>query len=971
MRFLHCCLFLLFFQVALCAGRTSEALATIPDLEIEGKFLESGAPILRALRQELERVSPDGDWEAVVKRRLAMLGYSLVKTEAVNGKPAPTVRLYIEPVQLVRSVFVRGNWPLFESDIMRRVILRPGSALPVDPAERAELIENQVRRIEEYLHREGYFDSKIRIQLKKLDKPHEIDVVVHLNKGSSYRLGQLDIRGNDSISADTIDGFFRHRILFYNKPFYLQQFKKDIKTLIQYYRRQGFFAVSVKHDFHKSYSLNREERTVNIGLYIRERRKVEVKFKGNLQLHENQLREQLTFVESGSYDEHEIVRSAKALAHFYHTMGYFNATVFSESHIIGDSALRVNFYIQEGLQYRVEKILFEGNKHFSASRLRSEISTKPFPKKLSVIGLGSGGFITPTQLAQDEERIREAYKKAGFPDVEVSSRVITAGDDVEAVLKSTLEAALPYRKGHQYVYVQFTVKENHRVLLARVRFLGADRDEAALKRLQTARTGQPFSMDRIQSDLLEFKRHFSNRGFPYCTITTEIKASADQKNVDVTYLIDRKQPVRIGPVFIRGNFKTRQSVIRREIPFSEQDPFSFSKIEEAGRNLRSLGVFRSVRIQFLGLEEQLSEIPVIVTVIERFDDYGSMEVGGGFSTDNLYFTSFSYQNRNLFGLAKSLELRGEVGAEIQSGRATYQDPRFLGTDLIFEISAFGRTEATVRLGDIITYGSSVTLRKRWSQRLQWFMRYEIRRVSYKETLIRVSGAPEEDSSVDFTTTTASIGPTIIVDHRDNPLVPKKGYRLTSSVRLASNYLGGDDNFIHFNTTGQLFLPLPLGMILAQGLRYDHGLPFSGTQALPKVERFFAGGDTTVRGYEEDLLFTQMLRTPMHPTGSGELFKVSPLGGNIRFISNTELQFPIWKSSFILGMPIWGALFFDSGYIINHYDTFSQELFHSGYGAALRLVTPVGVISLEYAIPITRVWGNESDGRIHFNFGFIF
>ncbi|PKN39559.1 MAG: hypothetical protein CVU63_15375, partial [Deltaproteobacteria bacterium HGW-Deltaproteobacteria-20] len=463
---------------------------------------------------------------------------------------------------------------------------------------------------------------------------------------------------------------------------------------------------------------------------------------------------------------------------------------------------------------------------------------------------------------------------------------VELSEDPHHVLKSTLEAALPYRKGHQYVYVQFTVKEKHRVLLARVRFLGTDRDESPLRRLQTAKTGQPFSMDRIQTDLLEFKRHFSNRGFPYCTITTEIKASDDQKNVDVTYLIDRKQPVRIGPVFIRGNFKTRESVIRREIPFSEQDPFSFSKIEEAGRNLRSLGVFRSVRIQFLGLEEQLSEIPVIVTVIERFDDYGSMEVGGGFSTDNLYFTSFSYQNRNLFGLAKSLELRGEIGAEIQSGRATYQDPRFLGTDLIFEISAFGRTEATVRLGDIITYGSSVTVRKRWSQRLQWFMRYEIRRVSYKETLIRVSGAPEEDSSVNFTTTTASIGPTIIVDHRDNPLVPKKGYRLTSSVRLASNYLGGDDNFVHFNATGQLFLPLPLGMILAQGLRYDHGLPFSGTQALPKVERFFAGGDTTVRGYEEDLLFTQMLRTPMHPTGSGELFKVSPLGGNIRFISNT-------------------------------------------------------------------------------------
>ncbi len=947
-----------------------KAFAVVPDLEVEGTFLEDSARVKQALQLELERVTGEGDYLSVLQRRLMVLGYHLVKTAMTDDKP-PILRLHIEPVQLVRSVFIRGNWPLFESDIMRRIILRPGTALPVDEAERRELLENQERRVEEYLHREGYFDSKIRIELKKLSKPHEIDIVVHLDKGSSYRLGRLDIRGNVSVPSDTIDGFFRHRVVIYNKPFYMQQFKKDIKTLTQYYRKQGFFAVSIRHDFHKVHSLNRKEQTVNITLNIRERRKVEVKFDGNQQVHVNQLREQLTFVESGSYDEHEIARSARFLQHYYHTMGFFNATVFFESHLIGENALRVIFFIQEGLQYRVENIGFSGNRHFTAMRLRGIVSTKPFPKKLSVIGLGSGGFITPTQLTQDEERIRDAYLKAGFPDVEVKSSVHVSADPVRAMVRQSLDAALPQRKGHQYVTVRFDIREKNRVLLNRVHFIGADREEGALRRIQKVKAQEPFSMERIQNDLLEFKRHFSNRGFPFCVITTEISASEDAKSVDVTYRIDRRQPVRIGPVFVRGNFKTRESVIRREIPFKTGDPFSFSKVEEAGRNLRSLGVFRSVRLQFLGLEEQLSEIPVIVTVIERFDDYGAMEVGGGFSTDNLYFTSFSYQNKNLFGLAKSMELRGEVGAEIQSGRATYQDPRFLGTELIFEISAYGRSEDTVRLGDIITYGSSVTVKKRWSQRLQWFVRYEIRRVSYKETLIRVSGAPEEESRVNFSTTTASIGPTVILDHRDNPLVPKKGYRLTSSVRLASEYLGGDDNFLHFNATGQFFLPLPFGLVLAQGLRYDHGLPFWGTQALPKVERFFAGGDTTVRGYEEDMLFTQLLRTPMHPTGSGEFFKVTSLGGNIRFISNTELQFPIWKRSVILGMPIWGAAFFDTGYIINHYNSFGTSLFHSGYGGALRLVTPVGVISLEYAVPLNLVWGTDPKGRIHFNFGFIF
>jgi outer membrane protein insertion porin family len=138
-----------------------------------------------------------------------------------------------------------------------------------------------------------------------------------------------------------------------------------------------------------------------------------------------------------------------------------------------------------------------------------------------------------------------------------------------------------------------------------------------------------------------------------------------------------------------------------------------------------------------------------------------------------------------------------------------------------------------------------------------------------------------------------------------------------------------------------------------------------------VERFFAGGDTTVRGYEEDQLFTQLVETPISPYGSGYVYSIKPVGGNIRLLSNTELQFPIWEKSILLNMPIWGAFFFDTGYLVNSYQNLTLGIFHSGYGAALRVVTPVGVISIEYAFPLKKVWGSDPDGRVHFNFGFIF
>ncbi len=934
-------------------------------VKITGTMLEKQRTLTRAVELSLKS---GPDWENAVKDRLKELKYSIARWE-IRGA---TLEIKVVPRNVIRHVFIRGNWPLFETDIMRRIILRPGTPLPPPGKKRQELFESQVSRIEDYLHREGYFDSKIKVTLKGKKNAYTQDLIITLNKGSSYKLGKLTIKGNTHLKSEVIEKFFRHSILFYERPFYMRQFRKDKKSLVQHYRKLGYYAVSVRDNFDKLYSLDRKNRKVNITLMIKERRKVEITFENRTKAGLKELQDQLTFQESGTYDEHEIQRSAQAIQHFYETKGFFNAVVFAESHLLGTSGLKVIYHIQVGQEHRVGKILVQGNTYFSASKIRDTVATKVFPKKLAFFGLGSGGFITPKQLKQDVERIESLYKDAGFQDSKIAVRVIYRKMQGYSAGAASINAAEPRAGGVVYVTVVFTVKEGHRVLVSSVDYRGVTpRIARKLAGLSKVKKGIPFSKDAISADLKSYARYFANLGYPYHTVTTEMNPDKQKKGVVVAFTFKMNKKVRFGPIFIRGNFKTRRAVVWGEIPFKEGDTFSLSAIEEAGRNLRSLGVFRSVRIRFLGIEKQLEVLPVVVELIERYDDWGELEIGGGFSTDNLYFASLSYKNKNLLGFAKSIEFKGEAGAEILSGTVTYQDSRFLGTNLLFQIMAYGRSEETVRLGDILTYGSSVTLKKRWSQRFQWFLRYEIRHVAYKESLYRVSGGAGENAKVDFSTTTASFGPAIVLDQRNNPLVPSKGYRLSSSIRIASRYLGGDDDFLHFNLAGQVFFRLPLGLVLAQGIRYDHGIPIGQTNSLPKVERFFAGGDTTVRGYEEDRLFAQMVRTPMNPVGGLYVYTLSPLGGNIRFISNTELQFPIWKKSPLLGMPIWGALFFDSGYIVNTYSGFETSTFHSGYGGALRLVTPVGVISLEYGIPLNKVWNTDPDGRFHFNFGFIF
>jgi outer membrane protein assembly factor BamA len=102
-----------------------------------------------------------------------------------------------------------------------------------------------------------------------------------------------------------------------------------------------------------------------------------------------------------------------------------------------------------------------------------------------------------------------------------------------------------------------------------------------------------------------------------------------------------------------------------------------------------------------------------------------------------------------------------------------------------------------------------------------------------------------------------------------------------------------------------------------------------------------------------------------------LYQIRPQGGNIRLLSNVEFQFPIWKESLLFGLPLMGAVFFDNGVVTNSFKQFKWQEFRHGAGLALRIITPVGFSSFEYAFALDPTLGDSKSGRFHFNFGFVF
>jgi len=167
--------------------------------------------------------------------------------------------------------------------------------------------------------------------------------------------------------------------------------------------------------------------------------------------------------------------------------------------------------------------------------------------------------------------------------------------------------------------------------------------------------------------------------------------------------------------------------------------------------------------------------------------------------------------------------------------------------------------------------------------------------------------------------------------------------------------------VKLSTTGSKFVPLGDNLVLRGDLRGDWGIPLGGAVLLPEVERFFAGGDSTVRGYSDDRMATELIHVGVPPLGSNiSQIRIIPAGGNIRVLGSLDAQYRIWS-------VFAGALFSDAGMISNTWGSVTTNDIRPSVGMGLRAITPFGIGALEYAVPLRPQLGDDPRGRLHFYF----
>jgi len=1001
-------------------AQTAEPTQRLAAIDLQGDIHENKDRLLRFLG--LTAGAPFGQEDQTrLDAELKALGYRQLATQ-IEPLGGGLVRLHlkIEPVRIVRNVVVKRNWPLFDDEIIRHLSLRTGQPLPADTELRPRL-EEEAEAVRKYLFNEGYFEATATVEphIAMVGFPSQpraqwIDLVVRVNLGPSYKLESVEPTydhedGEKHLPRSQLFDIFRHWLRFK-----VSQMRDDARKAEKVLRDEGFPAARVVPEFDFDRDADRKTHRIRLPVRVSMKRKVEVKFIGNRAVAARDLRDQLTIFTAGAFDDVELGESARAVQKEYQKRGYFEARVTFRRTLKrapvgpdgkprGDDVEEVTFTVDEGPELKVQRVEIVSDTDqpltFAATDVKDKagIETKPFPA-LGAIGLGEGGYVTQTQLAQDADRIATLYKQRGFPAVKVRYEVARDPAAFDAI--GEFGAEVTGAGGGHDLYVRFFVDEGRRELVDHVEleFVGPHvRNELDVYKAVQLGYGAAYTTQAVEEDGQRILALYKSSGRPFVNVDPSASSwNAAHDRVVLRYRITEGPEVRFGEILIRGNFKTHGSTIRKDLPFKPGDLYDVTKIEQAERNLQTHLIFNSARVQAPVTPGQ-SVAPVLVVVQERYlEAYGALTFAVGAASDRLpdyAYVQATYLWSNFLGYGSQLELRGDfaflaalLGNPITMGaQLRYSDIRAFGPGWRFDLSGSVRQDVTARFGVSQTYGGSTALTRNITLALRTFFRIDVYRSQINVAYLRVAGDNDTSSVPDNTLIAKGVlGVTwdrrVGSDGLFNPLAPVKGWLLQGGVAYAPPLVNAT-TFLEFTGQAEAIVPFSIrniGFTLMGNLRYDHGLPID-TPALPLVERYYGGGDTQVRGYDTDTLKSEIIRTPVSPLAGDAGFRVVPEGGNIRLVNTVELWFPIAKS--FLGLPLqWrGAIFWDMGMILNRWDLVKpNDVKHSIGISLLRLETPVGPLSIEYAYPLvqtlaeerwkTAPWYSHFPGRIHFNWG---
>ena len=895
---------------------------------------------------------------------------------AAGARGGGVALLYgLQSLDTVGRIEFAGARGVREEALRRLIAQRYGDTFPAGVADAvAETVRNA------YAER-GYFTASVSHRLTGFASERALRIAVEAGPRASVR--RWPIAGESPASHRAIRARLglRDNEAPYDGPGIsrrLGDYEADL-------RRRGYYEARLSHEVERL-----SDTEVDVRVTFNRGPRIEVTFEGD-EVPGARLADLAPVVREASVDEDLLEDADQRIAEYLQGLGYRDAAVAHTRE--GDAErLSIVFRVTRGPLYRVGGVVVRGNRAVADETV------------LTLAGVAPGDPLVVRQIDAGLAAIEEHYSRLGFATVRAVHDLSDAetGGGGDAVGRN----------------VEITVEEGVRTIIGTVDFDGASvRSAALLQQMVEVRSGDAYYAPRVERDRDSLLEDYLNDGYEQARVAVDARFTDDLSAVDLVFRIAEGPQVLVDHVLIIGNRQVDASTIRREVTLVPGEPLGLDDVSETRRRLNALGMFRRVDIREFS-HGRFDRRDVIVEVAEaaatRLAYGGGFEVSqrlrrelraaGSQAVERIELAprvSFEVGRRNLWGRNRSMDLftrvsvrrkndpplsvpaetRGALGFNEYRVLATYREPRAIGRD--WDVLLSGFVEQAIRPGfDLFSRGVSAQLTRSAGVATGTSVGY---RLGNNDTSNRELNREDENivdrlfPNVRLSSFTASQ----VLDTRDDPVDPTRGSLVTFESEVAARSIGSEVGFSKSFLSGSLYRQVPglPRVVVAAGARLgaawgfprilgampepaDGQPPVTSSLSLPLSERFFAGGNTTVRGFALD-----RLGHPRTVTGGTIDQDGFPQGGNGLVILNSELRVRV--------TPAIGVVtFLDAGNVYDRVEHVSLGRIRSGAGFGVRYNSPVGPLGFDIGFKLgeRHVFGDEANPQqeqlwaLHFSFG---
>jgi outer membrane protein insertion porin family len=503
--------------------------------------------------------------------------------------------------------------------------------------------------------------------------------------------GSIVVEGNRRVEAETIRSYFHT-----NPGERLDSFKIDQAL-------KALYATGLFQDVRINQSGPRLVVTVVENPVINR-----VAFEGNKKLKDEQLTNEVQSKSRGTLSRPTVQADVQRLVEIYRRNGRFDVRIDPKIIELPNNRVDLVFEVHEGEKTGVRDIKFVGNKAYRDQRLKDEIKTQETSWIPILSFFQQADIYDPDRIEADRDLLRRFYLKHGYADVRVVSAVSIYDPQKKGfIVTFTIEEGDRYRFGS--VEVQSNVPQvDGKSLYARLR----------------AAPGTIYNAEAIEKSVDNLSIEVARRGYPFALVRPRGDRDMAKHVINVAFTIDDGPRVYVERINIRGNTRTKDYVIRREIDFGEGDAYNRALVDRGERRLKNLNFFKSVKISN---EPGSAPDRIVLNVDVEEMPTGEFSIAGGFSTADGWMAELSVSERNLLGQGQFAKFSVQYGQRARGFEVSFAEPYFLGYRLGFGIDLYARhTLASQYVSyDTQTYGMVLRTGFQLNEELSLQTRYNI------------------------------------------------------------------------------------------------------------------------------------------------------------------------------------------------------------------------------------------------------